>query len=80
MAGFFFVISNDFHGVIVASFTPAGANLSDYPRWSYCLQSNIAFKETSISWKVPVDVVANKPALSLQAESLSNADFKKKRK
>src|SRR5437868_8779827 len=36
------------------------ANLSEYPRWSliscYCSQSNMAYNETSTSWKLPVDV------------------------
>jgi ectoine hydroxylase-related dioxygenase (phytanoyl-CoA dioxygenase family) len=58
------------------------ANLSDHPRWSviscYCSQSNIAYNETSTSWRVPVDVVPDEAILSWQAESLSNADFLKK--
>jgi ectoine hydroxylase-related dioxygenase (phytanoyl-CoA dioxygenase family) len=58
------------------------ANLSDHPRWSiiscYCSQSNIAYNETSTSWKVPVDVVPDEAILTWKAESLSNADFLKK--
>jgi ectoine hydroxylase-related dioxygenase (phytanoyl-CoA dioxygenase family) len=58
------------------------ANLSDHPRWSiiscYCSQSNIAYNETSTSWKVPVDVVPDEAILTWKAESLSNADFQKK--
>jgi Protein involved in biosynthesis of mitomycin antibiotics/polyketide fumonisin len=58
------------------------ANLSDNPRWSviscYCSQSNIAYNETSTSWKVPVDIVPDEAILEWKAESLSNADFLKK--
>lgn len=58
------------------------ANLSDYPRWSiiscYSLQSNLAYNETSTSWKTPVNVVPDKAILEWDAESLSNADFLKK--
>ena len=58
------------------------ANLSDNPRWSviscYCSQSNIAYNETSTSWKVPVDIVPDEAILEWEAESLSNADFLKK--
>ncbi|MCO5935099.1 phytanoyl-CoA dioxygenase family protein [Mucilaginibacter sp. RB4R14] len=55
------------------------ANLSDKPRWSiiscYSLQSNLAYNETSTSWKTPVDVVPNKAILEWDAGSLSNNDF-----
>lgn len=58
------------------------ANLSDYPRWSiiscYTLQSNIAYNETSESWKIPVDVVPDEAILNWAHESLSAADFLKK--
>jgi ectoine hydroxylase-related dioxygenase (phytanoyl-CoA dioxygenase family) len=58
------------------------ANLSDYPRWSliscYNLQSNLAYNETSTSYKVPVDVVPDNAILDWEPESLSNADFLKK--
>ena len=58
------------------------ANLSDQPRWSiiscYCSQSNLAYNETSTSWKVPVDIVPDEAILEWKAESLSNADFLKK--
>src|SRR5690606_30673710 len=55
------------------------ANLSDHPRWSiiscYCSQSNLAYNETSTSWKVPVDIVPDEAILSWEVESLSKADF-----
>ncbi len=58
------------------------ANLSDYPRWSviscYNLQSNLAYNETSTSYKVPVDIVPDNAILEWELESLSNADFLKK--
>jgi ectoine hydroxylase-related dioxygenase (phytanoyl-CoA dioxygenase family) len=58
------------------------ANLSDKPRWSiiscYNLQSNLAYAETSTSYKVPVDVVPDEAILHWEADSLSNADFLKK--
>jgi ectoine hydroxylase-related dioxygenase (phytanoyl-CoA dioxygenase family) len=58
------------------------ANLSDYPRWSviscYNSQSNIAYNESSASWKIPVEIVPDDAILSWEAESLSNADFLKK--
>ena len=58
------------------------ANLSDQPRWSiiscYCSQSNLAYNETSTSWKVPVEIVPDEAILEWKAESLSNADFLKK--
>ena len=58
------------------------ANLSDHPRWSiiscYSLQSNLAYNETSTSWKTPVNMVPDEAILKWEAESLSNADFLKK--
>lgn len=58
------------------------ANLSEHPRWSiiscYCSQSNIAYNETSTSWRVPVEVVPDEAILQWEAESLSQADFLKK--
>lgn len=58
------------------------ANLSEKPRWSiiscYSSQSNLAYNETSTSWKVPVSVVPDEAILNWEAESLSNADFLKK--
>ncbi|CAN5116861.1 phytanoyl-CoA dioxygenase family protein [soil metagenome] len=58
------------------------ANLSDHPRWSviscYNLQSNLAYNETSTSYKTPVNVVPDNALLEWQPESLSNADFLKK--
>lgn len=60
------------------------ANLSEHPRWSiiscYCSQSNLAYNETSTSWKTPVAVVPDDAILNWEAESLSNADFLKKEK
>jgi ectoine hydroxylase-related dioxygenase (phytanoyl-CoA dioxygenase family) len=58
------------------------ANLSDYPRWSiiscYCSQSNLAYNETSTSWKVPVAIVPDEAILQWEASSLSGNDFLKK--
>src|SRR6201990_684578 len=58
------------------------ANLSDHPRWSiiscYSSQSNLAYNETSTSWKTPVDVVPDEAILEWEAGSLSNNDFLKK--
>jgi ectoine hydroxylase-related dioxygenase (phytanoyl-CoA dioxygenase family) len=58
------------------------ANLSDHPRWSiiscYSLQSNLAYNETSTSWKTPVQVVPDEAILTWKASSLSEADFLKK--
>lgn len=58
------------------------ANLSEHPRWSliacYCSQSNLAYNETSTSWKIPVDVVPDEAVLAWEAASLSEADFLKK--
>jgi ectoine hydroxylase-related dioxygenase (phytanoyl-CoA dioxygenase family) len=58
------------------------ANLSDYPRWSiiscYSSQSNLAYNETSTSWKTPVDIVPDEAILEWKASSLSDNDFLKK--
>jgi len=58
------------------------ANLSEHPRWSiiscYCSQSNMAYAETSTSWKIPIEVVPDEAILKWKAESLSKADFLKK--
>ncbi len=58
------------------------ANLSNDPRWSiiscYCSQSNLAYNETSTSWKKPVKVVPDEAILHWEAQSLSDADFLKK--
>lgn len=55
------------------------ANLSDHPRWSiiscYSLRSNLAYNETSTSWKTPVDIVPDEAILNWDAGSLSNNDF-----
>jgi ectoine hydroxylase-related dioxygenase (phytanoyl-CoA dioxygenase family) len=58
------------------------ANLSEHPRWSiiscYCSQSNLAYNESSQSWKVPVNIVPDEALLQWNAASLSEADFLKK--
>ena len=58
------------------------ANLSAYPRWSiiscYCSLSNLAYNETSASWRVPVDIVPDDAILHWKSVPLSNADFLKK--
>ncbi|MDB5137356.1 MAG: phytanoyl-CoA dioxygenase family protein [Mucilaginibacter sp.] len=58
------------------------ANLSDYPRWSiiscYSSQSNLAYNETSTSWKNPVNIVPDEAILEWEASSLSDNDFLKK--
>lgn len=58
------------------------ANLSEHPRWSiiscYSSQSNLAYNETSTSWKVPVDVVPDEALLHWKADTLAHADFLKK--
>lgn len=58
------------------------ANLSEQPRWSiiscYSSQSNLAYNETSVSWKTPVSVVPDEAILNWEAASLSEADFLKK--
>jgi ectoine hydroxylase-related dioxygenase (phytanoyl-CoA dioxygenase family) len=60
----------------------SAANLSDAPRWSiiscFNSQSNLAYNETSTSWKVPVDEVPDEAILEWKADSLSKADFLKK--
>jgi hypothetical protein len=58
------------------------ANLSDYPRWSiiscFSSQSNLAYNETSTSWKTPVSIVPDKAILEWEASPLSDNDFLKK--
>lgn len=58
------------------------ANLSDQPRWSiiscYSAQSNLAYNETSTSWKTPVNRVPDNALLDWEASSLGLADFLKK--
>jgi ectoine hydroxylase-related dioxygenase (phytanoyl-CoA dioxygenase family) len=58
------------------------ANLSERPRWSiiscYSSQSNLAYAETSTSWKTPIEIVPDEAILKWKAESLSTADFLKK--
>lgn len=58
------------------------ANLSEHPRWSiiscYSSQSNLAYNETSTSWKTPVDIVPDEAILAWKTDTLANADFLKK--
>ncbi|GLU54226.1 phytanoyl-CoA dioxygenase family protein [Dyadobacter frigoris] len=58
------------------------ANLSDKPRWSliscYNLQSNLAYAETSTSWRIPVDIVPDHAITEWNATPFGNADFLKK--
>ncbi|WP_159469676.1 phytanoyl-CoA dioxygenase family protein [Dyadobacter sp. 3J3] len=58
------------------------ANLSDKPRWSliscYNSQSNLAYAETSNSWRVPVDIVPDHAITEWNATPFENADFLKK--
>lgn len=58
------------------------ANLSEHPRWSliscYNAQSNIAYSETSTSWRVPVNMVPDHALLAWEATSFEDADFLKK--
>lgn len=58
------------------------ANLSDKPRWSliscYNSQSNLAYAETSTSWRVPVDIVPDHAMTEWNATPFENADFLKK--
>ncbi len=58
------------------------ANVSDHPRWSiiscYNSQSNLAYNETSTSWKTAVAVVPDEAILHWETQPLSDADFLKK--
>jgi len=58
------------------------ANVSAYPRWSiiscYSSQDNLAYNETTTSWKTPVEIVPDEAILNWEAASLSEADFLKK--
>jgi len=58
------------------------ANLSDKPRWSliscYNAQSNLAYAETSTSWRIPVDIVPDHAITEWNATPFENADFLKK--
>ena len=60
----------------------SAANLSENPRWSiiscYCSQSNLAYNESSSSWKEPIKVVPNDAILNWESESMSKVDFLKK--
>ncbi|GAC1425499.1 MAG: phytanoyl-CoA dioxygenase family protein [Flavisolibacter sp.] len=58
------------------------ANLSPHARWSiiscYNSQTNLAYNETSTSWKEPVKMVPDEAILHWKSDSLSKADFLKK--
>ena len=58
------------------------ANLSDNARWSiiscFSSQSNLAYNETSTSWKTPIEIVPDEAILEWEASSLSENDFLKK--
>jgi ectoine hydroxylase-related dioxygenase (phytanoyl-CoA dioxygenase family) len=58
------------------------ANLSQHARWSiiscYSLQSNLAYNESSTSWKTPVQIVPDEAILEWKTDSFSGADFLKK--
>jgi ectoine hydroxylase-related dioxygenase (phytanoyl-CoA dioxygenase family) len=58
------------------------ANTSEHPRWSiiscYSSQSNLAYNETSTSWKVPIQAVPDEAILDWKYDSLGGADFLKK--
>jgi len=58
------------------------ANLSENARWSiiscYSSQSNLAYNETSTSWKTPIEIVADDAITNWESTSLSQADFLKK--
>ena len=60
----------------------SAANESDKARWSiiscYASESNLAYNETSTSWKTPIDIVPDEALLNWEATSLSEADFLKK--
>jgi len=60
----------------------SAANLSENPRWSiiscYCSQSNLAYNESSSTWKEPIKVVPNNAILNWKSESMSKVDFLKK--
>lgn len=58
------------------------ANSSDHPRWSiiscYASQSNLAYNESSTSWKTAIETVPDNAITNWESTSLSNADFLKK--
>ncbi|MET3980951.1 ectoine hydroxylase-related dioxygenase (phytanoyl-CoA dioxygenase family) [Mucilaginibacter sp. UYP25] len=55
------------------------ANLSDHPRWSiiscYSSQSNLAYSETSTSWKTPVKIVPDSAILEWETVETAAVDF-----
>jgi ectoine hydroxylase-related dioxygenase (phytanoyl-CoA dioxygenase family) len=55
------------------------ANLSDHPRWSiiscYSSKSNLAYSETSTSWKTPVKIVPDNAILEWESAEDNTADF-----
>jgi ectoine hydroxylase-related dioxygenase (phytanoyl-CoA dioxygenase family) len=58
------------------------ANLSEHPRWSliscYSSQSNLAYNETSVSWRTPIEVVPDTAVMEWESASFASADFLKK--
>ena len=58
------------------------ANLSETSRWSliscYNLQSNPAYRESSSSWKAPVNIVPDQAILGWKSGTLAGADFLKR--
>ncbi|UBM59060.1 phytanoyl-CoA dioxygenase family protein [Marinilongibacter aquaticus] len=60
----------------------SAANLSEKPRWSviscYNSQSNLAYAESSNSWKEPIVAVPDTALLNWEAGQLSAADFLRK--
>lgn len=58
------------------------ANLSDHARWSviscYSSQSNLAYNETTTSWKTPVNIVPDDAILSWESKPASTENFLKK--
>jgi ectoine hydroxylase-related dioxygenase (phytanoyl-CoA dioxygenase family) len=60
----------------------SSANTTDKSKWHiiscYCSQSNLAYNETSTSWKEPIKIVPDDAIINWEHESLENADFLKK--
>ena len=58
------------------------ANLSEFPRWSiiscYSSQSNLAYNETSVSWKTPIEIVPDEAMIKWETETLSDLNFLQK--
>jgi ectoine hydroxylase-related dioxygenase (phytanoyl-CoA dioxygenase family) len=58
------------------------ANLSEFPRWSiiscYSSQSNLAYNETSVSWKTAIEIVPDEAIMEWETETLSDLNFLQK--